>query len=315
MSPPGPLASVIIVSFNTCELLRDVLRRTSHQLGVPHEIVVVDNASRDGSPEMVAREFPDVRLIRNKENVGFGRANNQGMAAARAEVFILLNSDAWPVDSRLGGLAARLLGGEPDVGVLGPRLLEADGRLQASAYHFLTPGRLALEELLLYKLLSPRRRARALLGGYWAHDEERDVDWVVGACMVVRREAFRQTGGFDPSIFLYGEEEEWCERIRRAGWRVVFSPTAEVTHVSHQSSASTLGEELRIARTLTASDDLLRRRGGRTAVVVGGLVRVLGAVLRGAWFGLRRLRRPSDPVALSISRTARVTLRHYLGRR
>lgn len=310
----SPLVSVVVVSFNTCGLLRDGLRRTSERLGVPHEIVVVDNASHDGSPEMVAREFPEVRLIRNPENVGFGRANNQGMAAARAEVFILLNSDAWPVDHRLGALAARLAAGEPGVGVLGPRLLEADGRLQASAYHFLTPGRLALEELLLYKLLTPRRRGLALLGGYWAHDQERDVDWVVGACMVVRGEVFRQTGGFDPSIFLYGEEEEWCERIRRAGWRVVFSPTAEVTHVSHQSSARALGEELRIVRTLRASDELLRRRSGRGAVAVGGLVRVVGAALRGTWFGLRRLRRPDDPVALSVSRTARVTLRHYLGR-
>jgi hypothetical protein len=309
----APLASVIVVSFNTRELLREcllALRRHLH--AAPHEVLVVDNASKDGSADMVASEFPDVRLLRSAENLGFGRANNLAMEAARGDVFLLLNSDAQLVDDSLAGLVAALRA-RPDVGVMGPRLVQPDGALQASAYRFGWLRLIALEELGLYKLLSPRRRAEALLGGYWDHAAEREADWLVGACLLVRREAYARAGGFDPAIFLYGEEEEWCERIRRAGLRVVFRPDARVLHVGHASARELLGDEGRVRRCLAAADRHVRRREGRLAAALLRPVRMLGALQRLAFFGLRRLWRAPDAQARRALWTARVVLRYCLG--
>jgi N-acetylglucosaminyl-diphospho-decaprenol L-rhamnosyltransferase len=304
--------SVVIVSWNTRELLRTCLTSLRFLAGIEHETLVVDNASTDGSPEMVAREFPSVRLIRGVENVGFGRANNDAMAAADGETFLLLNSDAYLRDDSLARLLVTLRE-RPTVGVVGPRLRFPDGRLQHSAQRFSSLGRLFVEELGLYKVLSPGRRADILLDGYWDHGEERSVDWIVGACMLVRRKVFEQTGGFDPRFFLYGEEEEWCRRIRARGWSVLFSPAAEVVHVGHASAGQLLGSAGRVDRCLLAADELLVRAQGPLARVLAPPIRVSGALLKLAVFGPRSWLGESaqDQDALLNARTV---LGHYLRR-
>jgi GT2 family glycosyltransferase len=313
MSGAGPAVSVIVVSWNTKDLLRTCLTSVREHLALPCEVIVVDNASRDGSAEMVAEEFPTAQLVRNERNLGFGAANNIGMAEAVAPAFLLLNSDARLVDGSIARLVEKLHR-DPGVGLVGPRLRFEDGRLQASAHRFSSLRLLALEELGLYKLLPRRTSAEALLGAYWDHSRERRVDWIVGACMVVRRAAFEKTGGFDPGIFLYGEEVEWCERIRAAGWQVVFSPEAEVVHVGHASADILVGDRGRIDLCLVAADELIARRQGRAAGLAASGLRVSGAVIKTVAFGLRRLAIGDDRYGRDVRAYSRTVLGHYLRR-
>ena len=310
MTPP-PVLSVVLVNWNTRDLLRTCLASLrAHLPPLAHEIIVVDNGSSDGSTEMVAREFSDVQLVQNGENLGFGRANNVGMARARGEFLLLLNTDACLVDGGVHALVERLRL-RPEVGLIGPRLVGANGMLQASAHRFVTLGRLALEELGLYKLLPDRRVAELFLGGYWPHAGERVVDWVSGACMLVRRCVFERTGGFDPTIFLYGEDEEWCERIRRAGWSVLFSPVATVLHLRHGTTDRYLGQDVRVGRCLRASGELVRRRQGTLAAATAGVLRVVGALLKLSLFGARRLVRGETREGDEARWLARTVLTHY----
>jgi asparagine synthase (glutamine-hydrolysing) len=282
----SPSLSVIVVSWNTKDILRDCLRSVQDHLGaVSHEVIVVDNASSDGSPEMVAAEFPAVRLIRNAENVGFGTANNQAMQDARGGWFLLLNSDTRLTD----GSVARLFDtvqGHDGVGIAACRLRFPDGRLQHTTYRFPSLRLALLEDLGLYKLLGRRRAGNALLAGYWDHDTERDVDWVAGSFMLLRREVFDETGGFDESLFMYGEDLEWCRRVRDAGWRIRYFPEAEIVHLDHASAEIRFGDE-RVALCLRRQQDLYTAWKGRLRSAIFMIVRVTGAAMRAAYYSAR----------------------------
>jgi N-acetylglucosaminyl-diphospho-decaprenol L-rhamnosyltransferase len=308
-----PLVSVVIVSWNTRELLRACLATVGERLAeLSHETIVVDNASSDGSADMVETAFPGARLIRTGENLGFGKGANLGMAAAEGRFFLLLNSDTELVDDSAARLA-QALEARPEVGVIAPRITLEDGRLQASARRFPSLRLLLLSELWLHRLLPREKAGRVLLGQYWGHGEERAVDWLVGACLMVRREVFEQTGGFDPAIFMYGEEVEWCHRIRERGWQVLFSPLGQVRHLNHRSADILLGTTGRIDQCLIAEDRLVTRWEGRVAGALAPAVRVAGALLRLAAFGLRRVVK-DDEYGRGVRWEARVVLAHYLRR-
>lgn len=302
---------MIVVSWNTKALLRRCLASVGRFLsGVPHEVLVVDNASRDGSADMVAEEFPQARLFRNSENLGFGRANNQAMAAARGDFFLLLNSDAELLDDGAARLLERVRA-RADVGVAGLRILRPDGRVQASARRFPSLGRVCAAGFWLNRVLPRRVTEDFLLGHYWDHYAEHEADWVIGACMLVRAEVFRQTGGFDPSIFLYGEEVEWCHRIRERGWNVLFLPVGSVLHLDHQSANQLLQEEGRVDRCLTAEDALIARWQGPLAGALVPGARIGGALLRIGVFGLRGWIGRDDRYGRDVRSEARAVLRHY----
>lgn len=220
--------SVIIVSWNVRDLLRDCLRSVIQGLSpaVPHEIIVVDNASTDGSAAMVRAEFPTVTLLVNAENLGFARANNRGLCVSRGRYVVLLNSDTVVPAPALEALVA-FMDAHPDAGAVGPRLLRPDGSVQPYAFG----GDPTLGYLL-------RRGIRRLLFGRplhdWATEDVRPVDWVSGACLMVRREAIEQAGLLDENIFMYFEDNDWCLRIRRAGWRVYYDPQVAITHIGGQ---------------------------------------------------------------------------------
>ncbi len=306
------MLSVIVVSWNTRDILRACLAAVCRHLP-GQELVVIDNASQDGSAEMVAQDFPLARLLRNDSNLGFGQAANQGMAAARGDLLLLLNSDALLQDGSLLTLAERLAS-DATLGVVGPRIDLEGGRLQSSARRFPSVGRLLLSELWLHRFFARTRAADLLLAHHWPHDAEREADWLVGACLLLRREVFEQTGGFDPGIFMYGEEVEWCHRIRAAGWRILFCPEARVLHLNHKSADGLFGDAGRTDRCLLAEDDLLRRWQGAWAPAVAGLVRVSGAILRVLLFGLRVRFRPGDAYARDVAADGRATLEHYARR-
>jgi GT2 family glycosyltransferase len=226
-------------------------------------------------------------VVRNPENVGFARANNQAMRLARGRWFLLLNSDAALVDDTVARLVGRV-SGEPGLGVAHCRLTLADGRLQHSTYRFPSLGLAVLENLGLYKLLPAARRADALLAGYWDHDSERDVDWVSGAFMLLPREVFARTGGFSEEYFMYGEDMEWCYRIRQAGWRIRYYPQASVCHQDHGSSDQRWGDR-RIAICIRREIEIYRKQHGALAGSAFTLVKTLGSLVRVAYFGVGAL--------------------------
>lgn len=285
---PAPALSVIIVNWNTRDILRDCLASVAQHLGpVRPEVLVVDNASSDGSAEMVATEFPQVCLIRNSENTGFARANNQAMAVARGGFFLLLNSDTLLTDDSVARLFTRLKGGtNPPVAHC--RLLFPDGRVQQSTYRFPSLKLALLEDFGFYKFLSPRKRGEALLAGYWDHDEERDVDWVAGAFMLLPRAVYQKTGGFSEAYFMYGEDMEWCFRIREAGWSIRYFPGTSIVHLDHSSAAIRWGDK-RIAICIERQLSIFDQHHGRAWGAVFHLVRTLGMLIKVGYFSLRSL--------------------------
>lgn len=199
------------------------------------EVLVVDNGSSDGSVEMVRDRFPQVRLIANGENLGFTRANNQALAIARGRYLMLLNSDTEVLPGALEAMVAAM-DSHPEVGVLGPQLLNSDGTIQSSRRRFPTLATAFVESTVLQRFFPHH----PLLRRYYVLDRpdsiSQEVDWVVGACLVARREVLEQVGGLDESFFMYSEELDWCRRIRAAGWKVLYLPEAKVVHHEGKSS-------------------------------------------------------------------------------
>jgi hypothetical protein len=227
--------SIIIVNWNVRELLRACLRSINEGRGdLDVEVIVVDSGSEDGSVAMVRETFPWVRLIACAENVGFPRGNNIGLDAANGRFLLLLNPDTELVDDALSRMVDYLRR-QPDVGVLGPQLLNPDGTVQSSRRRFPTLATAFVESTWLQPW-APRR----LLRRYYAADlpdaAVADVDWVTGACMLARREVVAAIGGMDEDYFMYSEELDWCRRMKDAGWRVVYFPPAQVVHHVGKSS-------------------------------------------------------------------------------
>jgi GT2 family glycosyltransferase len=219
--------SVIVVTWNVRELARDCLTALpAATAGISSEVIVVDNASADGSADMIAGEFPRVTLLRNDANVGFARANNRGIEVARGRFLTLLNSDTVPPPGSLSAMVA-FMDAHGRAGAASPRLVRPDGSPQPYAY--------GDDPSPVYLL----RRAFAQARGSFLHDwgvrEPVRTQWVSGACLVARREAVEQIGGLDERIFMYFEDNDWCRRMRLAGWEIWYNPRAEVVHIGGAS--------------------------------------------------------------------------------
>jgi len=237
--------SIIIVNWNGGDLLRRTVESViASPPSVDYEIVVVDNASADDSlallnkSETVAQLAEGGRLsvVANVENRGFGQANNQAFAQTSSPLLFLLNPDAEVSAGCIDRLIETVRKDER-VGAVGPKILNADGSLQISAWRNPPAAwEILLSQLKLYLLLPRRFRGELLLGGHWDHNRERPVPMLSGAAILVRREVIDQAGGFDERFHMYGEDNEWCLRIVRAGWQLVFQPEAIVLHHGAQSS-------------------------------------------------------------------------------
>lgn len=234
--------SVIIVSWNVQKLLRACLTsvfRSLENLPLQAEIIVVDNDSSDGSDEMVAREFPSVRLLDNDANVGFTKANNQGLAIADGRYLLLLNPDAELASGALRSLHD-YAEAHPSVGIIGPKLLFPDGTVQSSRRRFPSLSTGLLESTVLQRFLPSHPTLRRYYVLDASDEDTQEVDWVVGACMLVRREAIERVGSFDERFFMYSEELDLCYRTKADGWKVVYLPTARVVHHEAKSSEQNL---------------------------------------------------------------------------
>ncbi len=225
--------AVAIINYNTRALLHDCLAAVvAEQLT---DVLVIDNASTDGSAAMVAADFPDVTLHANMHNPGFAAAVNQAVAACATPFVLLLNSDTVIQPGALAALA-RYLSEHPRAGVVGPRLLNTDGSLQPSCFYFPTPPHILLELSNLSAALRHVPLVRRWHLRSWSHQEARRVPWVLGAALGVRRTAFATVGGFDESFFMYSEEVDFCYRLRQHGWETHFAPQAAVMHVGGAST-------------------------------------------------------------------------------
>jgi GT2 family glycosyltransferase len=237
------------VSYNTREILRDCLL-SMRQSGAHADVIVVDNASVDGSPEMVLSEFPEVRLIQNTSNVGFAKANNQGIREAGGKYILLLNSDTVVRPAALE-VMARFLEANSQAGGATCRLLNADGSIQACVSGRPSPMLLFFRFSGLSRLLrsdSLRRFLRHYLGWllgatvrsyldpYAATDSPREVANISGACLMLRREVIDQVGLLDENFFMYFEDMDYCLRLHAAGWKLYYVPCGEIIHLSGRSS-------------------------------------------------------------------------------
>jgi GT2 family glycosyltransferase len=225
--------AVGVISWNTRDLLRACLASVLHEGA--DQLVVVDNGSRDGSVVMVAREFPGIAVAVNPANPGFGAAANQVFGLTAAPYVLVLNGDTQARPRGLRAIAD-YLDRHPRVGVLGPRLIHPDGRLQSSCSTFPHPLLPLVKSKRLTRVVSrlPVLRDRHL--DTWKHDRPRKVPWVVGAALAIRRSAFQEVGGFDESFHLYFEEPDLCYRMLKAGWETHFAPVTDVVHVEGAST-------------------------------------------------------------------------------
>ena len=226
------VVSIIIVSWNTRDLLIQCIESICKNAStVDYEIWIVDNASEDGSIPTIREAFPSVNIIENLQNVGFGRANNQGIGASSGRYILLLNSDTRICPGAIN-VMLECMENHPEAGGIGPQLLNPDQSLQVSCYPFPT---LTRECWRLFHLDTIKP-----IGIYdqrvWNLNQIREVDALKGACILFRREAIQQAGGFDPDFFMYTEEIDLCYRVNNVGWKLFWVPQAEVIHYGGQST-------------------------------------------------------------------------------
>jgi GT2 family glycosyltransferase len=246
--------AVVVATYNALPWLEQCLLSVA---GV--ETVVVDNGSTDGTVTFVRERFPAVTVV-EQENLGLGAAWNRGLKETGSDYVLILNADAWLTAGSLDRLVA-FAESRPDAAVIGPRLLNVDGMLQRSVRGFPTPWRLATEYFFLRKLASRSHLFNAFYAAGFDHDEVREVEFVMGACMLVRRAAVAEVGLLDEAFFLFSEETDWCYRFVLAGWKVLFYPGSECVHVGGASHGGSLyRENLRGHLRFLA-----KHRGGRVA--------------------------------------------------
>ena len=262
--------SVSIVNCGNRDLLAQCLEsiyRTIRQ--ITFEVWVVDNGSTDGSAEMVRARFPQVAVIETAERLGYAASQNLALRRCRGRYVLVFNEDMLVMPGALEVMVA-FMDAHPDAGMVGCRLLNVEGSLQPSCRAFPNLWIQLFRSLYLDKLFPGNRWTGANYMSYWGHDTVREVDVIKGCCMLVRREVLEQVGLMDERFFLYYEETDWCYRTRRAGWKVYFTPDAEIIHYGEQAT----GREL-ARMTLIQHQSLLkyfRKHHGRaSAAVVRGL--------------------------------------------
>jgi hypothetical protein len=301
--------SIAIVSYHTRDLLARCL--ASIQDAPPagsYEIIVLDNASGDGTVEMLRAQDPDVRVIASDTNLGFAAGVNRALAQAQGETLVILNPDTEVRAGALDALAG-FLRDHPEAGAVGPRLVGPAGELELSCHAFPSLGRALSGQLGLARLF-PRSR---LFGAYnmtwWDHAQARRVDWISGACLVVTRRAWDAVGPLDEGYFMYFEDVDWCRRLVPAGLQCWVLPAAEIMH--HEAASWRQTGPPRVLASQRAAFRYFRKHHGRPAEITLRLMTGLGALLRAAFWGIAGplVRRPRGVISdarlhLAVARLA-----------
>ena len=276
--------SIIIVNWNTRDYLANCLATVAVETSnLDYEVIVVDNASCDGSVEMLQTRYPDVHVIPNRENLGFARANNQGLALARGRHVLLLNPDTEVRDRALERMVA-FLDSNPGAAVVGPRLTLAKGRVQGGAAGYEpSPWTLFNFSFFLYQFFPRWCRGLWLARRSYDTGEPILVDWVSGAALMARASAIQQVGAMDESYFMYAEDVEWCHRFREAGWAVYCLPTATVVH--HIGRSTRQRGASFFATNVNSLDRYYRHRYGPATVALMHFFGACGFLLRYLLYG------------------------------
>lgn len=283
------LSIIIVTSQRDAQVLRgclDSVRQQTH--GVTYEVLVSDNASLDDCPGLVRREFPRARVIENGSNMGFSKANNAGLRQAQGRYVVFLNPDTIVVDDALTRMV-RVLEAHPEVGVLGCRLLNTDHSLQPSCYSDPSLLQTVLGNLGLARWLPRRLGERYFAALFFAHDRFRYVDWLMGACLMMRRGLAERLNGFDEGFSMYSEDLDLCVRARQLGVRNAFTPEARIIHLGGTSNSQRWSRVEQAARKYEAMCVFYRKRYGRGRVFAYRAVTALGSCLRLAVWSLPAL--------------------------
>jgi N-acetylglucosaminyl-diphospho-decaprenol L-rhamnosyltransferase len=267
-----PDVSIVIVSFNTRELLRACLKSVMASNAVSLEVFVVDNNSSDKSAEMVEAEFPRVTLIRNSENRGFAAANNLALPRAAGHYVLLLNPDTVVQSDTLIRLVA-FMDSQPSAGICGPKVLNSDGSLQSCGYTYPT----ILSEIRQSKNIN--KLIRLFVGEaptFPPTDQPRQAEWVDGCCLMIRRSVIEQIGLLDEQYFLYAEELDWCFNAHKHGWAIYTVPSAQMTH--HQGKSSEQKRDSSLALLIETRLSFYRKNYGALNALMISIVYVLGCL-------------------------------------
>lgn len=295
------LISVILVSFNTAEMTIDALDTLfSSKVDFDIEVVIIDNASVDHSVELIKQHYPDITLIENQDNVGFGRANNQALEVIQGDYVLLLNTDAF-VETDTIQKSVEYMQNNPKCGLLGARLIGREGDLQPSCRYFPTPFNLFAQRIGLNHLFSS---IKVVDNSSTDHNQTQACDWVPGCYYLLRKEVVDTVGLFDPLYFLYSEEVDHCFAIKRAGWEVIYFADTNVVHIGGESAKS-VGKISNVSRQvphLQIESELLYFRKNHGLLGVWSHI-ILSNIADFIQFGKDLLRlRPFGVLSFSIKR-------------
>jgi len=239
--------SIIVLQYNHADLTRQCLRSLMRHLGQRNEIILVDNDSTEEEARRLGSEFPDVEFVACEENGGFGRGNNVGAARAAGDILLFLNNDTV-IDSDFVAPLLRRFETTPRAGVVGPKLLNQDGSFQLSAGHLPTFAREVVDKAIAAAINRGNRAVHRAVENRFAR--ARQVGWVTGAALAVRRDIFVAVGGFDESFFMYFEDKDLCARAQAAGFEVWFDPASELRHLRGGSASTSAARTYRSSQTL-----------------------------------------------------------------
>jgi len=269
--------SIVIVNWNVKEYLKKCISSVYRETkGLTYEIFMVDNASVDGSVEMVRELFPEVKVIANEKNLGFSRANNQALEKCAGEYVLFLNPDTELKDNSIEKLLKFIKAG-PKVAIAAPKLIYEDGRLQLLCRNFPSPLTDLSEALFLDYLFPKSEFFNHYFMGFWPHDSTREVCQPAGACLLVRMDVLKKIGFYDERFFMYYDDVDLCYRIKKAGWKIFLVHDILVVH--HGSKSSVQAPTESVDWGMESKVKYLRKHYGRAGLVMIGFNLVLRTVL------------------------------------
>lgn len=228
--------SIIIVAWSVREWVEKCLESVFKETkGIEFEIIYVDNASEDGSVEMVRTKFPSVKIIENDENRGFNKANNQGIEVAKGRYILLLNSDTVVLDNAIGK-TVKFADEHLKAGIVGCKVLTADGGFQRTCFMYPSILNMFLMVTYLNKIFPRNKFCGRERMSWWDLDDVREVETICGCYSLARREGIEQVGKLDERYFIFGDDPDWCDRFKKAGWKIMFTPEPKIIHYSGQTT-------------------------------------------------------------------------------
>lgn len=304
--------SIVIVNWNARDLLRDCLRSIAEETRLEHEVIVVDNASRDNSAEMVRTEFPSVQLIANTDNKGFAGANNQGIAISRGRYVLLLNPDTVILDGAIDRTVA-FADARPGIGGVGCQVFEDERTIQRTCFRFPSALNAFLSVSQLAALLPRSRFFGREWMGWWDRTTEREVDVISGMYLLVPRAVVEELGALDDAYFVYAEEADWCYRMSRAGYPRIFTPCARIIHREGGAQSTRLASERMYVQLQKSLLIYHRKNNGYASWAITKAIYTGGMIARWTMMRLAALLGQSERAAAKAKQSRAALRFHLLG--